>query len=56
MMAGARSADIPPHGTRIRVRRTNGLEVGRDDLAAERAAAAEARAGRDAAASDGGGA
>ncbi len=58
LRSGARDADIPPHGTLIRVRRANGLEVGPDELAREREAAAEARAQRDAAkqSTDGGGA
>jgi NADH-quinone oxidoreductase subunit E len=57
LRAGARDADIPPHGTLIRVRRADGLAVPADEVAAERRAAAEARAAREAAASsDGGGA
>ncbi len=56
LRSGARSADIPPHGTLIRVRRANGLAVDPDVVARERAAAAEARAARDAAApAEGGG-
>ena len=50
LRTGARSGDIPPHGTLNRVRRTNGLEVGREQLVSERAAMAEAQAGRAAAA------
>ncbi len=46
LRAGARSADIPPHGTLNRVRRTTGLEADPDRVAAERAAMAEAQAGR----------
>jgi NADH-quinone oxidoreductase subunit E len=46
LRTGARSGDIPRHGTLNRVRRTNGLEVGREQLVSERAAAAEAQAGR----------
>jgi NADH-quinone oxidoreductase subunit E len=58
LRSGARSADIPPHGTLVRVRRANGLAVDPDAVARERAAEAEARAAREAAAapSDGGGA
>ena len=37
--------DVPPHGTLIRVRRSGGLRVAREELAAERA---ESRAARDA--------
>ncbi len=37
--------DVPPHGTLIRIRRSGGLRVERDELAAERA---EARAAREA--------
>jgi NADH-quinone oxidoreductase E subunit len=50
LRTGARAADIPPHGTLNRVRRANGLEVGPEQLVSERAAMAEARAGRAAAA------
>jgi len=58
LRSGARSADIPSHGTLIRVRRANGLAVDRETVAAERRAEAEARAAREAAAApaDGGGA
>jgi hypothetical protein len=55
LRSGARAAEIPPHGTLIRVRRTTGLEVDPAAVADERRAAAEARAAREAAA-DGGGA
>lgn len=56
LRSGARDADIPPHGTLIRVRRTNGLAVDADEIATERQAAAEAKAAREAAATaDGGG-
>ncbi len=55
LRSGARDADIPPHGTLIRVRRTAGIEADPADVAAERAAAAEAKDAR-AAAADGGGA
>jgi NADH-quinone oxidoreductase E subunit len=58
LRSGARDADIPPHGTLIRVRRSNGLAVDPAALAEERRAAAEAKAAREAAAApaDGGGA
>ncbi len=58
LRSGARSADIPPHGTLVRVRRANGLSVDPDQVARERAGEAEARAAREAAAAppDGGGA
>ena len=57
LRSGARSADIPPHGTLVRVRRANGLSVDPEVVTRERAAEAEARAAREAAApSDGGGA
>ena len=49
LRSGALDADIPPHGTLIRVRRANGLEVAPEDVAAERSAAGEARAARAAA-------
>ena len=54
LRSGARDADIPPHGTLIRVRRTTGIEADPAAVAEERRAAAEARAARDAAAADGG--
>jgi len=54
LRSGARDADIPPHGTLIRVRRSNGLSVDADEVAEQRLAAAEARAARDAAASESG--
>jgi len=50
LRSGARSDDIPDHGTLIRVRRTTGLEADPDRVAAERAAMAEAQAERAAAA------
>ena len=58
LRSGARDADIPPHGTLIRVRRASGLAVDPETVADERRAAAEARAAREAAAApaDGGGA
>ena len=39
LRAGRRDAEVPPHGTLVRVRRSVGLSVGDDELAAERAAA-----------------
>ncbi len=58
LRSGARDADIPPHGTLIRVRRTGGLSVGPEVVAEERRVAGEARAAREAAAAsaDGSGA
>ena len=55
LRSGARDAEIPPHGTLIRVRRTTGLEADPAAVAEERRVAAEARAGREAASADGGG-
>ena len=49
LRAGRRDADIPPHGTLIRVRRSGGLRVEREELASERAAARAAREARSAA-------
>ncbi len=46
LRAGRRDAEVPPHGTLVRVRRSVGLSVGDDELAAERAGAAAARARR----------
>ncbi len=46
LRSGARSEDIPAHGTLIRVRRTTGLEADPDRVAAERAAMAEAQSQR----------
>ena len=54
LRSGALEADIPPHGTLIRVRRTTGIEADPAAVAEERRVAAEARAARDAAAADGG--
>ena len=56
LRSGARSDEIPDHGTLIRVRRTTGLEADRARVAAERAAMAEAQQGRadEAAAAKGG--
>ncbi|MDA8309080.1 MAG: NAD(P)H-dependent oxidoreductase subunit E [Actinomycetota bacterium] len=46
LRAGRRDAEIPPHGTLVRVRRNAGLRVPRDRVAAERRAMAEAQAAR----------
>jgi NADH-quinone oxidoreductase subunit E len=46
LRAGRRDSDIPSHGTLIRVKRQGGLRVSEADVAAERAAAREARAAR----------
>ena len=46
LRAGARTGDIPDHGTLIRVRRTTGLEADPARVAAERAAMAQAQAQR----------
>jgi NADH-quinone oxidoreductase E subunit len=43
LRSGARSDEIPDHGTLIRVRRTTGLDADRDRVAAERAAMAQAQ-------------
>jgi NADH-quinone oxidoreductase E subunit len=51
LRAGRRSAEIPAHGTLIRVQRTVGLAADRDEIARQRAAMAEAEARR--AATDG---
>ncbi len=56
LRAGALDGDIPPHGTLIRVRRTTGIEADPAAVAEERRVAAEARAARAAATTDGGGA
>ena len=48
LRAGRLDADVPSHGTLIRVRRNGGLRVSRDELAAERASARVARAAREA--------
>ena len=56
LRSGARDAEIPPHGTLNRVRRTTGLEADPDAVADERRAAGEARAARESAVTDGGGA
>lgn len=46
LRSGARSAEIPSHGTLIRVRRSVGIEADGETVAVERAAEAEARAAR----------
>jgi len=46
LRSGARAGEIPDHGTLNRVRRVNGLEADRTRVASERAAMAEAQAGR----------
>ena len=48
LRSGARSDDIPPHGTLNRVARSHGLEADPERVAAERAATAEAQARREA--------
>lgn len=50
LRAGVLADDIPDHGTLIRVRRTTGIAADPARVAAERAAMAEAQAGRAAAA------
>jgi NADH-quinone oxidoreductase E subunit len=50
LRSGARAADIPTHGTLIRVRRARGLVADPAQVASERAAMAEAQAARAAAA------
>ena len=50
LRTGSTKHDIPSHGTLVRVRRSGGLRVTREELAAQRATAAVARAERDAAA------
>ncbi len=46
LSAGGRSDEIPPHGTLIRIQRSQGLTVDPAAIAAERAAAREAAQGR----------
>ena len=46
LRAGRRGDEIPPHGTLVRVRRNGGLRVPREQVAAERAAMADAQAAR----------
>ena len=55
LRSGAMAETVPPHGTLVRVRRSNGLVVGRQAIVAERAAVAEAQAARAAATAGGGG-
>jgi hypothetical protein len=50
LRSGARSEDIPSHGTLNRVARTTGLQADRAQIVTERAAMAEAQAARAAAA------
>ena len=54
LRSGSRDADIPSHGTLIRVKRTTGIEADPIAVAEERRAAAIARAARDDAGADGG--
>jgi NADH-quinone oxidoreductase E subunit len=49
LRSGARSADIPSHGTLNRVARSTGLQADRAEIARERAIMADAQAGRAAA-------
>jgi NADH-quinone oxidoreductase E subunit len=49
LRSGRREHDIPPHGTHSRVKRQGGLRAPKDEVAAERARARDARAQRDAA-------
>jgi NADH-quinone oxidoreductase subunit E len=46
LRAGRRDADIPPHGTLVRVRRNGSLRVRREQVVTERAAMADAQAAR----------
>ncbi|MGO9558190.1 MAG: NADH-quinone oxidoreductase subunit NuoE [Acidimicrobiales bacterium] len=46
LRAGRLAAEVPRHGTLVRVRRSVGLEAGRERVAAERSAARAARAAR----------
>lgn len=46
LRAGRRDHEIPTHGTLVRVRRSGGLRVSDEQIAAERAAAKAARAAR----------
>jgi NADH-quinone oxidoreductase E subunit len=50
LSAGRLDHEVPSHGTLVRVRRHGGLRVTREELAAQRGAAAAARAEREAAA------
>jgi NADH-quinone oxidoreductase subunit E len=53
LRAGALSDTVPTHGTLVRVRRSVGLQAGKEAVAAERARMAEAQAARAAAAKGG---
>ncbi|HEY2214338.1 MAG TPA: NAD(P)H-dependent oxidoreductase subunit E [Acidimicrobiales bacterium] len=46
LRSGSLSEDIPSHGTLVRVRRSVGLQASKKSVAAERAAMADAQAGR----------
>jgi NADH-quinone oxidoreductase subunit E len=46
LRAGRLADTVPPHGTLVRVRRSTGLQVDRQTIVRERAAAAEAQAAR----------
>jgi NADH-quinone oxidoreductase subunit E len=48
LAAGRLSDTVPSHGTLVRVRRSTGLQADRAQVVAERAAAAEAKRGREA--------
>jgi len=52
LRAGRRDAEIPPHGTLVRVRRNGGLRVPPEQIVSERAAMADAQAARAHAAKD----
>jgi hypothetical protein len=43
LVSGRREAEVPSHGTLIRVRRQGGLRVAKDEIAHERATAKAAR-------------
>jgi NADH-quinone oxidoreductase E subunit len=45
LKAGRLAAEVPPHGTLVRVRRSVGLEAGREQVAAERSAVRAAGSG-----------
>jgi hypothetical protein len=53
LRSGAMAETVPPHGTLVRVRRSNGLVADRQAIAAERAAVAEAQTARAAATAGG---
>ena len=46
LRSGRLSGDVPPHGTLVRVRRSVGLTVSSEQVAAERAAAERGPRGR----------